>query len=713
MRVPRDRGRVVTVLVSVACVVAVALGATVATSTLAPAVAFAQTGHWVVNSAESAAVHVDGGTRQVDARVELPSDIGDPLFALQGERQGFVVAADRIAVFGRSTLTVDATIPVEFAEVPVGIETLGGPYLVYREAGTIVRLGVPPLSLPVGGRLDRPVWTDDGTVWLHRPDNGSFCALRNGADALDCSAGAAPGEPGGLSITGELPAFVGTRQDAAQVIAARLGSPVGLGADVADAALLADRDTEGRLAVVESATNRLVLTDSSGVPDGRDGGAPVVVDLGSGTFTSPVAADGIVALLDTAANRLLTYDVTGRLITTLDLPPGTDAADLVRGGDGRIYVDDADGSGTHVVGTDGRVTSVGTGAGGVPTELVAVAAPPSRARSSVPPPPGSNLTGPLTRPGSTRSPVSGGGQVPGGPVSVPPGGPPPIVSPPLPPLPPPFAPAAAPTGLTATAVGSNPGGSTFRLSWTEPALNGGQLVRYEVSAVDALGAPVAGLASTAATVVDNVYVEVCTGPVQVTVRAVTRAIGGSTDTSGEDASTVAGQAQNCSINSRISASTVDHESIAVDMRFNGGAAFTSGACYLTFNGTRRWDGLCAVENVAGNQAVIGGLDPDTTYSIVLTIDSPGTGAQTNSNVVDARTATAPEPVPTERPSDINGDGQVGCLDQAILNAQWGQNGPELSADLNVDQTVNITDLSMLLTDWTGDSQQECEGQPDA
>lgn len=405
MRFPRDRGRLVAVLSSVACVVAVVLGATVATSTLAPAVAFAQTGHWVVNSAESAVVHVDGGTRQVDARVELPSDVGDPLFALQGERQGFVVAADRIAVFGRSSLTVDSTIPVEFAEVPVGIETLGGPYLVYREAGTIVRLGVPPLSLPVGGRLDRPVWTDDGTVWLHRPDNGSFCALRNGAAALDCSAGAAPGELGGLSIAGELPAFVGTRQDAAQVIAARLGAPVGLGADVVDAALLADRDTSGRLAVVDPATNRLVLTDSSGVPDGRDGGAPVVVELGPGTFTSPVAADGIVALLDTAADRLLTYDVTGRLIAALDLPPGTDAADLIRGGDGRIYVDDADGSATHIVGSDGAVTSVGTGGGS--SNLITVAAPPSRLSPVVPPPSGAGSMPNFSSVGNTGRPSSG------------------------------------------------------------------------------------------------------------------------------------------------------------------------------------------------------------------------------------------------------------------------------------------------------------------
>lgn len=165
MRDPRVRSRLWAVLVSVACV-AVVVVATVATSAFA--VAFAHTGHWVVKAETSAVVHVDGGTRQVDARVDLPADVTDPLFALQGQTQGFVVSRDSIAVFGRSTLTVDSTIPVEFGEVPDGIETVGGPYLVYREAGTIVRLGVPPLSVPVGGRLYRPVWTDDGTVWVHR-----------------------------------------------------------------------------------------------------------------------------------------------------------------------------------------------------------------------------------------------------------------------------------------------------------------------------------------------------------------------------------------------------------------------------------------------------------------------------------------------------------------------------------------------------------------
>lgn len=454
--------RLLSILVSVACVAAVVLALLTATSTLTPAIAFAQTGHWVVNTADRTVVHVDGGTSQVDARVDLPADAGEPLFALQGERQGFVVSRDRVAVFGRSTLTVDTTIPVEFDEVPVGIETVGGPYLVYRSVGTIVRLGVPPLSLPIGGPVARPVWTDDGTVWMHRPDNGSFCAMRAGADALDCSV-AAPDEPGGLTVTGDLPAFVATRQDEAQVLAAFLGVPVALGADVAETGLLADRDTEGRLAVVEPDADRMVLTDSAGVPTGRNGGAAIPVDLGPGEFSSPVASNGVIAVLDLEARRLLTFDTSGRPLASVDLPPGAEPT-LTRGGDGRIYADDGDGATTHVIGADGSVTSVATG--GVLPESVAIAAPPQR-RSPVAPPP--TLRQRLDTPGPGQvSPVFNGPVGPG---------------PRVPPLPNPIAPPQpvvvqppAPTGVTAQVQGDS-----VVVNW-QPVGGRGQPVTYVVRA---------------------------------------------------------------------------------------------------------------------------------------------------------------------------------------------------------------------------------------
>src|SRR4051812_21062646 len=49
-----------------------------------PAVTLEQTGHWVYNSAAGAALHVDGGTRRTDARVDIPDPPAEPLFTVQG-----------------------------------------------------------------------------------------------------------------------------------------------------------------------------------------------------------------------------------------------------------------------------------------------------------------------------------------------------------------------------------------------------------------------------------------------------------------------------------------------------------------------------------------------------------------------------------------------------------------------------------------------------
>jgi hypothetical protein len=695
------RSRLATVLVSTVCVTAVVLGLLTATSTLTPAVAFAQTGHGVVNTAERAVVHVDSGTAQVDARVELPADVGEPLFALQGDRQGFVVSRNRVAVFGRSTLTVDTTIPVEFDEVPVGIETVGGPYLVYPSAGTIVRLGVPPLSLPVGGPVERPVWTDDGTVWLHRPDNGSFCALRAGADALDCSAGAAPGEPGGLSITGDLPAFVGTRQDAAQIIEAALGAPVGLGADVAEAGLLADRDTEGRLAVVEPGANRLVLTDSGGVPTGRAGGAAISVDLGVGEFTSPIASRGVIAVLDVAANRLLTFDTAGRLLSTTDLPPGSPPR-LTRGGDGTIYVDDASGASTHVVGVDGTVTSVATG--GLPPASVAVAAPPER-RSPVAPPP--TFRGPTdlpTLPGTGNQPPTPGVL----PINTG-GGPQPTANPPDEPtgvaarlqadavivtwLP--VDGAGRPVIYTVRANGGNPQ-TTAATTLTYVGLAPGQSFTFQVQATAGgmagpesapsnpitipVAAPVPPGNLRAAIIgpfgevttwtaswtepelggAELVGYEVETGGTTqtvtgtsaqiqtphcashtVTVRTISRAPGGPVRAPSPPASLEFGQEQDCTLTPSFGfdeSQPSDEEMFGILL--TSAPLGTSAPCSMAFNGIVRWTGICSSRIGVYRDGV--NLEPDTTYEVVLRIDAPTTGSRaTTTGPITYRTGPAP------------------------------------------------------------------------
>ena len=162
MRRMRDwlRRGVVPVVLTVACLFGLIGAAIAATAPTLPEVVLAQSGHWAVDKSTGSVVHVHGGTRQVDARVALPADAADARTALQGDTQGFVVGRDRAWAFDKATLTVDPPIPLPAAdETPVGIETPGGPYLVYRGRGTIVRLGAPTAVVEAGGPVGPPVHT--------------------------------------------------------------------------------------------------------------------------------------------------------------------------------------------------------------------------------------------------------------------------------------------------------------------------------------------------------------------------------------------------------------------------------------------------------------------------------------------------------------------------------------------------------------------------
>lgn len=132
-----------TALISIVSVAAAVVAAMLTTSSVAPALTLAPAGHWVFNQGVRTAQHVDGGTGQVDAAVKAP-DAGAASMALQGSDRGYLVAADRVTVFGKSTLTVESSFPLPGAgtEVPVGIETVGDPYLA-RVSGLASRRREP------------------------------------------------------------------------------------------------------------------------------------------------------------------------------------------------------------------------------------------------------------------------------------------------------------------------------------------------------------------------------------------------------------------------------------------------------------------------------------------------------------------------------------------------------------------------------------------
>jgi hypothetical protein len=57
-----------------------------------------------------------------------------------------------------------------------------------------------------------------------------------------------------------------------------------------------------------------------------------------------------------------------------------------------------------------------------------------------------------------------------------------------------------------------------------------------------------------------------------------------------------------------------------------------------------------------------------------------------------------KPQPPSRPRyDPNGDGKLTCADKDTLVAHWGTDG---SGDLNGNGTVDITDMSMLLSEMS-------------
>ena len=86
-----------------------------------------------------------------------------------------------------------------------------------------------------------------------------------------------------------------------------------------------------------------------------------------------------------------------------------------------------------------------------------------------------------------------------------------------------------------------------------------------------------------------------------------------------------------------------------------------------------------------------GLAASTTYSYSLVaLDAAG-------NVSTAATLSAA--TRTATPGDINGDGSVNITDLSILLSDWLTSDP--GSDLNSDGIVDIFDLSILLSRWTG------------
>ncbi|MEV7551840.1 fibronectin type III domain-containing protein [Amycolatopsis sp. NPDC089917] len=353
------RTRLAVALVVAGCLALVGLAVTGQAAT-PERLEFVQVGHWVYNDAAQSAFHVDGSTSRVDARADVPGAASGSQ-VVQGDDSGYVVERNRITEFDKATLSVEESTPPPAPETPFVMEIAGGPYLVYRNAGQIVRLGDPTATVPAGGPLSRPVATSDGTVWVHRVDNGSLCELPKGAAVLTCTAQLPPGHGGGLTLVGDRPVVLDMTGDSLHRVGPDgLGEALPLGIKLSPSAQVANSAAGDRLAIADPERNQLHLIDVSGLDQDRQSAKPISVELTKGSrFNGPLSSSNVVAMVDETRGEVLTYDATGKLKSTAKVPSQGTAPRLAKGEDNRIYVDSADGSHVLVVnGEDGSVVDV-------------------------------------------------------------------------------------------------------------------------------------------------------------------------------------------------------------------------------------------------------------------------------------------------------------------------------------------------------------------
>jgi hypothetical protein len=410
-----------------------------------PAAPFALTGHWVFNSVLRDVFHIDGATTNIDA--ELPVDAAPGSQVVAGDTSGFVVSPTAITEFSQSTLAVRPPVAPASNEVPVTIETVGGPYAVYRNAGRIARLGDPPVLVSVGSAVGDPVVTSDGTVWVHRTGVGSICALAKGAVRLSCPVSAPKDDAGALTVIGDRLEFVDLFTDQIHTVEHNaLGPGVSLGGvQLSPDSRAAPQDVAGRVVLLDPERHTLLFADTSN-PHAK----PVTIALPGGDYDGPVSTGSSVVVVDRQSGTVLTYGPDGK--PQDKKPIGHDGGQqprLSHGEDNRVYVENPNGTHVLVVAPNGKVQDVPVTAKPV--------VPPSTSAGSTPSSRPTGSTDPTVSPTGTREPV-----------------PPPTTR-----KPPVALPATAPGAPTA--VSASAGDSMATVNWGAAADNRSTITQYRVS----------------------------------------------------------------------------------------------------------------------------------------------------------------------------------------------------------------------------------------
>lgn len=359
------------ILLAALCAAAV-VGAVVGAPRPLSAAQFATTGHWVYNSVVGSVFHIDGATTNIDAQVSMEADVGSQV--LQGDTSGYVVGPRRITEFDKASLLPGDSFAPPAHETALGIEAVGGPYVVYRNAGRIVRLGDPTTEILVESSIGNPVVTDDGTMWFHRNGDGFICTL--GKDAVElagCPVSAPKDHAGALTILDGRPAFVDlTTSQVHMVDNGTFGPGKPLGVTLSPNSRPAAKNMGGQLAILDPVRRSLVLVDTN-TPSANPRPFPLPI----GDYDGPVSTGEAVVLVDRQNGKVLTYGADGRKDEKPIKQSTTGQPRLSQGEDQRVYVEDSDGTQVLVVAKNGILHNVDVGASPV-TEILAQEPPPDQ-----------------------------------------------------------------------------------------------------------------------------------------------------------------------------------------------------------------------------------------------------------------------------------------------------------------------------------------------
>lgn len=354
----------------VAACVAITGVAVAGAGNASPGMKFAEQGQWIYNSTLGTIFHVNGSTKNVDSQVPLPG-AGPGTQIIESDKSGFALAQGRTYEFGKSDLQVLDAKPAPVNEQAVGLSAGDNAFAIYRQAGSIARMGEHPAVDKPGVPLGPPVVTSSGTLWVHRPDNGQLCQLPVDADRLSCPAKMLLGHSGALAVVGDdQVVFVDITGRAVHAVdEGGLGRqvPLPLG-ELPSTAIIAQNDVAGRIAIVDPQRNVLHLVDTAGLISGKPDAAPIEEPLPKGKYERIASSGNSLALIDDTTDTLVTVDRNGDQLDVLPIPQPSkkakvgkdDRSGLFRGGDSRLYVASRSGEQVMVVDDTGDVTPVDT-----------------------------------------------------------------------------------------------------------------------------------------------------------------------------------------------------------------------------------------------------------------------------------------------------------------------------------------------------------------